>query len=342
MPKIYTVIPNFNGAKYLTACLKSLLDQSLSTQIIVVDNASTDGSVALIRREFPEITVLENRRNRGFAGGVNPGIKKALADGAKYVALLNNDAVADKDWLKHLVAFMEAHSKAGIVTSKLLSADRKSLDSTGECYSVWGLPFPRGRAETELNRYDKDTWVFGASGGASLYRTKLFERIGYFDEDFFAYYEDVDISFRAQLAGWKVGFEPKALAYHEGGVTSGQIKDFTTYQTLKNLPLLLWKNVPWALMPKIWPRLVVAYLGFTLQAARRGQFGALLKALAVGTLLWPKKLLQRHAIQRRRQVPVAYIESLIIADLPPGAQRLRALRRKWWRLIGRPGHENSH
>src|SRR3990167_3263136 len=335
MSKTSVVVPNWNGEQDLPACLDSLLAQAPKPQIIVVDNGSVDSSVELVRNKYPEVKLVTLAKNKGFAGGVNVGIKTAIDSGSKYVALLNNDAVADRTWLKNLVSFLESNTKAGIATSKILDQKGKYIDSTGDIYTIWGLPYPRGRGESDTEKYDKETWVFGASGGASIYRTKMLQQIGLFDEDFFAYYEDVDLSFRAQLTGWKVAYAPKAVVHHQIGATSSKISGFTTYHTLKNLPWLLWKNVPWPLMPKVLPRLTLAYSGIAGRALQRGQFGPFFKALFVGTVLWPKKMFQRHKIQGGRKVSPAYINSIIIHDLPPNAHALRSLRNKWWALTGK-------
>lgn len=336
MQKVYVVIPNWNGADMLGACLDSLVAQTQNHTAVVVENGSTDGSVELIEAKYPDVILIKHSRNLGFTGGVNAGIKQAIEDSAKYVALLNNDAVADKHWLEKLVNFLDKNPKAGIVTSKICDSKKTHLDSTGDLYTIWGLPYPRGRGEEYTNQYDDDQWVFGASGGASLYRAKLFEEIGIFDNDYFAYYEDVDISFRAQLAGWKVGYEPKAIVYHEIGATSSTIKGFATYQTLKNLPSLFWKNVPWGLMLKIYPRFWLAYYGIAFQALRRRQYGPLFRGLVMGSLLSLKKMFfQRHGVQKNRKVSVEYISSIITHDLPPNARRLRNLRTNWWKLRGR-------
>lgn len=327
--KLYVVVPNWNGADRIKSCLDSLRAQTRDHEVIVVDNGSVDESVMLVERDYPEVILIKHPKNKGFAGGVNAGLRYAIQHKATYTALLNNDAVADESWLKNLVEFLDANPKSGIVTSKIADANKSHLDSTGDLYTVWGLPFPRGRGEAYSDKYDKDTWVFGASGGASLYRIKMLEEIGLFDEDFFAYYEDVDISFRAQLAGWKVGYQPKALVYHEIGATSRTIKGFAAYQTLKNLPLLLWKNVPWSLMRQVWPRLVLAWSGILFSTLRRGQWGPAFKAILMGTLLWPKKLAERYGIQRNRKVSVEYINSIITHDMPPNAHKLRSLRSKW-------------
>jgi GT2 family glycosyltransferase len=331
----YVVIPNWNGAPGLPACLDGLLAQTKPENIIVVDNASIDNSVTMLARQYPEVVLLKNHKNKGFAGGVNTGIKFALENHANYIALINNDAVAAKDWVKVLAEYLDNNSEVGIATSKIIDSDGGKLDSTGEQYTVWGLPFPRGRGEAASKKYDNDTQIFGASGGASLYRVKMLNEIGLFDEDFFAYYEDVDLSFRAQLAGWKIAYVPGAVVHHQIGATGGKVKGLYTYQTLKNLPQLLWKNVPWALMPKIWLRFVLAYAAFVGSALARGQFWPVLKALIIGTILWPKKLAQRYRIQKHRQVTTAYIDSIIIHDLPPAAHKLRRLRTRWRRFSGK-------
>src|SRR3989344_661917 len=258
--KLTTIVPNWNGANSLPACLESLSNQTVSASITVVDNGSTDGSLDMLKSKYPQIEVVELRKNRGFAGGTNAGLKRAIVQGAQYVALLNNDAVANKNWLEELFGYAKKHPEAGIVTSKILNADGAQVDSTGEMYTTWGLPYPRGRRES----------VFGASGAASLYRVKVLKEIGLFDNDFFAYYEDVDISFRAQLAGWKVIYEPSAKVIHHIGATSAKVKGFATYQTMKNLPLLAIKNVPRGLLRKTLPRLALAHLLFFGRAVTHG------------------------------------------------------------------------
>ncbi len=324
----YVIVPNWNGKDRLKACLDSLAAQTFAHQAIVVENGSSDGSVEFVKANYPEVILIEHTKNQGFAGGVNAGIRYALGREGEYMALFNNDAVADKHWLSELVKEMEAQPKAGIVTSKLLDSDGKTFDSTGDFYTTWGLPFPRGRGEPIDDRYDKPEWVFGASGGASLYRSRLFKDIGLFDEDFFAYYEDIDLSFRAQLAGWQVRYTPKAVAYHQIGATSGKIKGFTTYHSLKNLQLIFWKDVPVSLMFKVLPRLLLANGLFFLRSLSRGQVWPAAKGVLYGLMLTPKKLVQRLAIQHHRKVPVSYIKSIMVNDLPPNAAKLRKVFRR--------------
>lgn len=324
--KIAIVVPNWNGKDTLGDCLDSLLNQSYPAKIIVVENGSTDGSAEFLKENYPTVTTLPQPKNLGFAGGVNVGIRYSLEQKYNAIALFNNDAVADKEWLKHLVSELDSHSEAGIVTCKLLKSDKKHIDSTGDLYTTWGLPYPRGRDETKLDKYDDSVEVFGASGGASLYRASMLKEIGLFDEDFFAYYEDVDISFRAQLAGWKVRYTPKSVAYHQQGLTSSKIKGFTTYQTFKNFPWLFWKNVPGKLVFSIFWRFTVAYTSIFISTIINGRGWYAIKGLLTALWLLPKKLGQRRTIQQQRKVPIEYIDSILVRDLPPNADKLRKLR----------------
>ena len=281
---IAVVVPNWNGADHLAACVDSLLAQSLPARVIVVDNGSVDDSLKILEK-YQGLEIILNDKNEGFTGGVNPGFKRAMDDGLKYVATLNNDAVADKDWLKELVAALDKNPKVGIATSKILDAKGKKIDSTGDYLTVWGLPYPRGRGETDRGQYDDQTEIFAASGGASLYRIKMLEQIGLFDQDFFAYYEDVDLSFRAQLAGWKVRYVPTAKVHHQIGATSGKIKGFSTYQTMKNQQLLLYKNLPASFKRRVWKRFTLAHSLFFLRAVARGQGWPAIKGDLKGTFL---------------------------------------------------------
>lgn len=324
-PKISVVIPNWNGLVDLPACLDSLLAQTQQHRIIVVENGSKDGSLEFIQDKYPQVELIIHTKNKGFAGGVNAGICKSIADGDDYVALFNNDAVADKDWLKNLVDDLEVNDDTGTATCKFMSIDREHLDSTGDMYTTWGLPYPRGRGEVATDKYDDFVQVFGASGGASLYRTSMLKQIGLFDEDFFAYYEDVDISFRAQLAGWKVRYVPEAIAYHQIGATSSKIAGFTTYQTIKNLPWILWKNAPFSVFVRVFPRFFVAYYFFILSAAWRGQGWYALKGYTAMLAYLPKKTLQRIKIQLSRKVTSRYIWDSMTHELPPNAYKLRLL-----------------
>jgi len=335
MTEVVVVIPNLNGKADLKACLDSVHAQSVSAKIVVVDNASKDGSVKFIKKHYPTVELLINDRNEGYTGGVNPGMQQAIDENVTYVVPFNNDAVADKDWLKHLKHYLDTHPKYGIAASKVLDARGTHIDSTGDQFTVWGLPYPRGRGETDVNKYDDDTEIFAASGAASMYRVAMLKEIGLLDQDFFAYYEDVDISFRAQLAGWKVAFVPEAVVYHNTGATSSKIKGFTTYQTMKNQPLLLYKNVPRKYLWRIGWRFTIAHVLFFLKAFTRKQGWAAFTGDMKGTELLFAARRQRKIIQREKKVSDEYIWNIITHDLPPNAYALRKLRNRWRKMTFR-------
>lgn len=312
------MIPNWNGERMLAKCLKSLEKQTLAAEVILVDNGSSDGSVELIKKEFPKVTLIENKKNLGFAGGVNRGIKHAIEHGADFVALFNNDAFAEKDWLEKLLELMKTNNNAGIVTCKLMRDDKKHFDSTGDFYSIWGLPYPRGRNRKDAGQFDEAEEVFGASGGASLYRTKMLKEIGLFDERFFAYYEDVDLSFRARLAAWKIYYEPKAIAYHSVGATSSKLGSFTRYHSIKNFHLLYWKNMPRKLFLKYLPLFWAQGLRFGISSTIRGGVIAYIRGVARAMLYLPVIFfVERRKIQKTRKVSVSEIDEILVHARPP-------------------------
>jgi GT2 family glycosyltransferase len=335
------VVPNWNGKGDLGTCLDSLQSQSIPAHIIVVDNGSTDGSVEFIESGYPGIELIKHDVNRGYAGGVNPGFKRAIEMGAAYAAPFNNDAVADTKWLETLIDFLDINPGVGVAACKLLSADGKHLDSTGDYYTNWGLPYPRGRGESDINKYDHSTDIFAASGGASLYRVSMLQEVGLLDEDFFAYYEDVDLSFRAQLAGWKVAYVPQSVVYHDTGSTSRRMKGFTTYQTMKNQPLVLYKNVPRRYLFRVGWRFFLAHSLFFGRAVSRGQGWAALKGDAKATGYLFTKHSERRHIQKTRKVSDEYIWSIMVHDLPPNALALRKLRAFWWKITGKTRGEKT-
>lgn len=323
--KVAVVVLNWNGEEDSLQCIDALKKQTVRHKLIIVDNGSSDNLVSTVKSLHSDVILLENTKNLGFAGGVNTGIKYATEKGNEYIALINNDAIPKKDWLEKLLETISENSGYGIVTGKLLKTD-ETIDSTGEQYTSWGLPFPRGRDEQDSGVYDLAEEVFAASGGASLYKVEMLKEIGLFDEDFFAYYEDVDLSFRAQLAGWKVLYTPKAIAHHKVGASSSKLPGFTTYMTIKNLPWLLWKNVPWRLMPTVWPRFFLAHSAIIFSALSKGAIVPVAKGILMASILFPKKLWQRRSIQKSKKVNYLYIMSMMEYDLPPNAIRLRKLR----------------
>lgn len=332
--KTAVIVPNWNGAEYLQQCIDSALAQTIETTVMVVDNGSTDASREILESYGERIVTIYRDKNYGFTGGVNPGLEYAIDNDFDAAALLNNDATVEPTWLENLVSNMK--DDIGITTSLILSHDKKFIDTTGDTLTVWGLPYPRGRNTVADNAKNlKNEYVFGASGGASLYSVKMLKEIGLFDEDFFAYYEDVDISWRAQLAGWKVLFVPGAVAYHRIGATSSRMKGFTSYHTFKNLRLLVLKNTSPAIRRIIYPRFYLAYSFFQLKALFSRNALAMLRGSLASLRLAPKKMRERNVILASQKVSDEYILSILTHDLPENSDKLRKLRAVWWKLSGK-------
>jgi len=235
-PKVSVIIVNWNGKVYLKDCLTSVLSQTYPNyEVILVDNGSTDGSVSLIKESFPEIRLIRLDRNYGFAKANNIGIEEALEDKlTEYVALLNNDAYVDRRWLEELVTCAEKSENVGMVASKILFAGLNTINSVGTIVLKDGSAAHLGGKETDRGQYDLIKETFAPCAAAALYARRMLEDIGSFDEDFFAYMEDVDLGWRARLAGWKCTLAPNARAYHKHSATSKKHSEFKIYQIERN------------------------------------------------------------------------------------------------------------
>jgi GT2 family glycosyltransferase len=331
MNRVAVVVLNYRGIEDTINCLASLEKQTFKDfQVIAVENGSGDHSITefkkLEKKYGKKLQTLYNDENLGFTGGVNTGIRWALEHDFDGIALFNNDAVAAPNWLEELVKTRNA-KHSGITTGLLLHEHGDTIDSTGDWYSTWGLPVPRNR-DDETERAPKAEFVFSATGGGSLYDPALFKEIGLFDEVLFAYYEDIDISFRAQLAGWKVFYTPTAVAYHKQGETSKRMPSgFAVTQTFKNLPVVFLKDVPKELFVSIGIRFYFAYLLMLGNAIKSGNGKAGLKGFWKSLTLIPHSLRERRYIQKSKKVPATYIKSMLWADLPPDQTGIRKLRK---------------
>jgi GT2 family glycosyltransferase len=331
MNRVAVVVLNYKGIEDTITCLDSLSKQTYKNFVIVaIENGSNDSSAQefkkIEKKYSNKLVAIYNEHNLGFAGGVNTGIRWAMEHDFDGVALFNNDATADSKWLSELV-HTQKKMHSGITTGLLLHEYGKTIDSTGDWYSIWGLPFPRNRGD-KSSKAPGASEVFSGSGGASLYSIAMLKEIGLFDETFFAYYEDVDISFRAQLAGWKVFYTPTAVAYHKQGATSSKMPGFSVYQTFKNLPLLFTKNVPSSLLLKIGVRFWFAYFIMLAHALKKGQAKVALQGYFRSIVLfWTTALPVRRKIQSHRRISINHLKTIIWPDLPPDQTGLRRLRR---------------
>ncbi|MGD8791528.1 MAG: glycosyltransferase family 2 protein [Anaerolineae bacterium] len=312
-PLASVVIPNWNGAHHLPVCLDALRAQTYPhLQVILVDNGSTDGSQALVAEQYPEVHLLALARNLGLTGGNNAGF--AAAEGHVLISL-NNDTEADPAFVETLVAALQAHPEAGMAAAKMLLFDRRDvIHSAGDGYGPDGIPYNRGVWQQDRGQFDEPGWIFGGCGGAVAYRRAMLDDVGTFDESFFMYCEDVDLNWRAQLAGWKCWYAPGAVVYHKLSATGGG--PIASYYTGRNTLWVVAKNYPGALLRRHWRRVLRAQLAIARDAlgAWRGEAArARLRGQMAGLLGWPRMLRPRRAIQSARRVSDDYIHSLLRA-----------------------------
>lgn len=244
--KATVVIPNLNGAGWLRDSIESVWAQTMRDfELIVIDNASTDESLEIARSYVgrKNYTLIENDHNTGFSYAVNQGIRAAKGE---FVALFNNDAFAEPDWLENLIRTAETDERIFAVSSLMIRHfERELADDAGDYVTILGFACKRGDG-MKASRYAKPCRVFSACGGAALYRKSILDKIGLFDENFFAYYEDVDISWRANSLGYKNVYCPTAKCYHICGATTGAVRynPFKSIQSGRNSILLPYKNMP--------------------------------------------------------------------------------------------------
>jgi len=312
-PSISIVVLNWNGGEITAECLNSLKAQSRQPdEVIVVDNGSSDGSNKLIKAKFPEVKLIELPKNLGFAGGVNVGIRAAKSD---YVMLLNNDATCEPTCIEELLNTAKNHD-ADITQAVILTDDGNKIDSTGDEYSVWGLPYPGRRNYSSAKVPNADEPIFSASGGASVYKKSLFDEIGLFDEMFFAYYEDVDMSMRAQLRGKKVWLSSKATVQHKMNYSSNRVPGLGREMSIRNSIYLFWKVLPFPLILKVFPRFLYANWRITASAFVKGHPWRALRAQFTALIHSPHLLVRRISIQKMRKLSSKEFEALLSRDNP--------------------------
>ncbi len=305
------MIPNWNGRRFLQACLTSLRKQSFRNfETLLIDNGSMDGSLDFTARNFPEVRTIPLGENRGFSVAVNAGIG---ASRTGLVALLNNDTEQDPEWLASLARAADKHPEAGFFASKLVDFhDRRFLDGAGDALRLSGLPYRLGHGERDRRQFDAPGYVFGACAAAALYRRDMLEEVGLFDENFVSYCEDADLSFRAQLAGYRCRYVPEAVVYHMGSASTGGKRSPTaTRLGTRNSFSLLVKNLPLSAVPHVAPFFLAGQLVRLLTAAATGSLRAHLDGLAGAWRHLPLMLEKRKEIQKGKRVPDAEVRRLL-------------------------------
>ena len=247
MSEITVVIPNYNGMKYLAECMTSLCREQQNApgyEVLIIDNASVDGSVEYLQKEWcgEGVRLISLPENTGFCHAVNLGIREAKTP---YVILLNNDTKAEAGFVRGLYDAIRENEKIFSVSAKMLMWDRPELiDDAGDRYCVLGWAYSRGKGRPAAD-YDKSVPVFSACGGAAIYRRSVFEEIGYFDEEHFAYLEDLDIGYRARIYGYENRYEPKAAVLHYGSASTGsRYNPRKTLLASANSIYVIGKNMP--------------------------------------------------------------------------------------------------
>lgn len=257
--QITVVIPNYNGCHFLKPCMEALLAQTCQDfETLIIDNASTDGSVELLQREYPWARLSVMERNLGFSGGVNVGIRMSRTP---FVLLLNNDTEADPHFIEEMLKAIKKSPRIFSVSSRMIQYhDRERMDDAGDLYTLMGWAAQRGVGQ-RLSGYDRPAAIFTSCAGAALYRRKVFEKIGYFDEMHFAYLEDLDIGYRAKLYGYVNVYAPKAVVYHVGSGTSGsKYNPFKVKLAARNSVYVNYKNMAdWQLFVNA-PALIAGHL----------------------------------------------------------------------------------
>lgn len=305
MPVATVIIVSWNGRHYLEGCLPTLREQTFQDfNIILVDNGSEDGTTSFVRENYPEIDLLPLDTNTGFAWPNNLGFRKAFEDPqVRFVITLNNDTRVEPTFLAELVRMADTDPDIGMVAAKVLYFyEPGRIDSVGIRVSKNGLGYNIGNGEPDVGQYDRPAEVFGACAGAALYSRSMLEDVGFFDNAFFAYYEDLDLAWRGRLAGWRCVAAPKATVYHIHSATAVKGSPFKTYQIHRNKWYTIIKNWPSRLLWMWLPYLVLVDIASFLLALFRGRGLAAIKARLDVVCEIPRLARKRREVQQIKKM----------------------------------------
>jgi GT2 family glycosyltransferase len=327
-PAVSIVIPSWNGRGYLEECLPSLRAQTFTDfELVVVDNGSTDGTADYVRRTWPEARLLVHAGELGFCRAVNSGLDVARGE---LVVILNNDVVVEPAWLQELVACMERHPAAGFCSSKALSYDDpRRLDGAGAALAPSGWFYEVGHGMTDQGQYDAEREVCVATGVSLMLRRSVLQEIGGLDEEFGTGCEDVDLTLRAFLAGYRGWYAPRSvLRHHRSGTVSRQPVALVE-QVQRNMELVWLKNFPAGLLLRGLPARLLFWIGSLAVHARTGQLRPFLRGKLAALRALPRLRTARQAARTRTPVPGAELARL----MAPGSTRLGLQRFRT--LVGR-------
>lgn len=307
-PKVSIIIVNWNGEQYIKDCLASVFNQFYKNfRVILVDNGSTDKSIDFVKDNFPKVKIIALEKNYGFTGGNNFGIREAFRDEeVKYIALLNVDTKVQPQWLKELMIVAESNAVVGCCQPKVLSlTNPKLLDAVGIIFNRSGGAIQLGYGKEDFGQYNQIKEVFGACAAAVLYRREMLEKIGLFDEDFFSYYEDVDLALRVRLAGWKCIYVPASIVYHKHSYTYRKDSPVTKFFCERNTYYYIIKNLPIDIVIKFFIRKSLSIVSTILRYIRGKKFELLryyLKANFEAMINIPKMFKKRNNLRSIRIV----------------------------------------
>ena len=312
-PSITVIIITFNSSSTIKDCLLSLTHQTFKDfDVVLVDNSSHDNTQSVIQSVQPllsfSLKAMYLDQNLGFAGGNNVALRHAVG---QHIALLNPDAFPTAHWLEALVRAMDQHPEVGICASKLLVHGGDVIDTAGDGYSTALKGFKIGEGRSK-DLYDETEYVFGACAGAALYRKRMIDDIGFFDEEYFLVHEDTDLNFRANLTGWKVIYVPNAIVYHKVHSSIGKMSDLHVYYNVRNVEFVRIKNVPLVVFLKHLPVLMISALAeFFYFAIRHWRFRIYVKAKYDVIRSLPALYRRRKVIMQRKSVDNGYVERLL-------------------------------
>jgi GT2 family glycosyltransferase len=304
------VVLNYNGRPLLEKMLASLARQTLEGfQTVVVDNGSNDDTLDFLGTHWPTVKVLALAENVGVTAALNRALRVAASE---YVALFNNDMELEPDCLHEMMRELRLHPEAGSATPKMLDfAERSVIDGAGDMLSWRGGGRRRGHGERDSGQYDRAEEIFAACGGAAVYRRTALDAVGGFDEGYFAYYEDLDWAFRAQLAGFRCRYVPSAVLYHHGSATLGRgMTDFNGYHLWRNPIWLIAKCFPGGALLKHGPGLLRGQLGNLYVAVRARKLRVWVRAMRDAVRGLPAALRKRRAVQGTRVISLAELEAV--------------------------------
>jgi GT2 family glycosyltransferase len=304
-PEISIVVVSWNGRHHLEACLAAIAaQQGVAAETIVVDNGSTDGTVAFVRDRFPWVRLVALDRNLGFAGGNNAGVRHARGE---LIAFLNNDTMADPTWLLALKGGLSVTDGFALVTSRIVYMhDPEVIDSAGDGLLRWGGAFKRFHGQP-AERADRNEEVFGVCGAACLMPKRVFDELNGFDETFFASHEDVDLSYRARLRGYRCRYVADALVRHHGSATLGTRSQFAVFHGQRNLEWMYVKNTPAPLLAATLPGHLLYNLAAAAYFAKHRLFVTFVRAKIAALAGLPDVLRRRRVVQQTRRVGAAAI-----------------------------------